>query len=651
MRFVWGFLAAVLFGIFMTGMVQAAVLECDSCDSCNAQIAAAADGDTVQLNTSISNYAGTCISFGGKDNVTFDCLGNEIGGDSSGSGIWLNDSDGGSVNSTVTNCTIAGFHYGVYINSSSGNLFYNNLFNNSFNLNSSDSQNWWNTTQSVGSNIAGGPSIGGNYWADPSGNGFSQICTDSDSNLICDSAYALDSNNSDYLALTKDMTPPSIAFVPPTPLNGTQLNQSWIFINASASEPLGSCILDWNGSNETFAPSGAFCAVNKTSLSEGTYAFRMYANDSSGNWNSTEARQAMVNLSVNLSAPSISDYISISYGINPALVRTDTNTTVSFNVTTNGTLDSIVVRITLPNSALVSFVFSGNATFSYTPPLWGIYNLTIFANTTAGYNQSVSGNFTAADCMENETMECGTSIGECRKGNITCNNGAWGSTCEGAIGPQNETCNGKDDNCNGIIDDNAGCCNNGDTRSCGIDTGVCEFGISTCSGAVWGACIGGIGSVSEICGNNLDDNCDGQTDENCATCIDLDDDGYGSPASNTCQYPELDCNDSDRNVNPGMQEVCDGKDNNCDGQADEGGVCNTCSDGIMDGKETGVDCGGDCASCADYSIIWISISVIGALIFGVLLFMYFKLKRQGRELSWEELMKKWTPGQKGYVPR
>jgi hypothetical protein len=71
----------------------------------------------------------------------------------------------------------------------------------------------------------------------------------------------------------------------------------------------------------------------------------------------------------------------------------------------------------------------------------------------------------------------------------------------------------------------------------------------------------------------------------------------------------------------------------------------------MDGKETGVDCGGDCTSCADYSIIWISISVIGALIFGVLLFMYFKLKRQGRELSWEELMKKWTPGQKGYVPR
>jgi hypothetical protein len=404
----------------------------------------------------------------------------------------------------------------------------------------------------------------------------------------------------------------------------------------------------------------------------------MYASDSSGNRNSTETRYVTVNLSL----PSVSDYISISYGINPMLVRTDTNTTVSVNVITNGTLDRIVVRITVPNSVAVPFVFSGNATFNYTPPLWGIYNLTIFANTTRGYNHSVSGNFTAADCMENETMECGISIGECRKGNITCNNGVWGSTCEGAIGPQNETCNGKDDNCNGIIDDvkggnsiqstqcqcynggsplasetcngiddncngliddNADCCTNGQTRSCGIDTGVCEFGISACLGGIWSSCTGGVGPVSEICGNNLDDNCNGQVDENCSVCADKDGDGYGDPASNACTHPQLDCNDSDRDVNPGMQEVCDNKDNNCNSQIDEGANCSTCSNGIMDGNEQGIDCGSDCTPCPDYSFLWISISVIGGIVLAILLVMYFKLKKQGKELTWGELSKKWSP--------
>ena len=45
-------------------------------------------------------------------------------------------------------------------------------------------------------------------------------------------------------------------------------------------------------------------------------------------------------------------------------------------------------------------------------------------------------------------------------------------------------------------------------------------------------------------------------------CIDLDGDGYGQ---------ELDCDDSDPGINPAAIEVCDGKDNNCDGQTDESG--------------------------------------------------------------------------------
>lgn len=46
---------------------------------------------------------------------------------------------------------------------------------------------------------------------------------------------------------------------------------------------------------------------------------------------------------------------------------------------------------------------------------------------------------------------------------------------------------------------------------------------------------------------------------------DLDGDGWSAEAG--------DCNDEDAAVFPGAEEVCDGIDNNCDGVADEDGVC------------------------------------------------------------------------------
>ncbi|MCP4628817.1 MAG: hypothetical protein GY850_35715, partial [bacterium] len=37
-------------------------------------------------------------------------------------------------------------------------------------------------------------------------------------------------------------------------------------------------------------------------------------------------------------------------------------------------------------------------------------------------------------------------------------------------------------------------------------------------------------------------------------CTDLDSDGYGSPASTGCTHSELDCDDSDSSINPGIME-------------------------------------------------------------------------------------------------
>jgi len=87
-------------------------------------------------------------------------------------------------------------------------------------------------------------------------------------------------------------------------------------------------------------------------------------------------------------------------------------------------------------------------------------------------------------------------------------------------------------------------CSDGQTRSC-VTTHSCE-GLQTCSGSTWSSC-------QDIVG----DSCPG-------TCVDNDNDGYGKPASFACQFPDLDCNDSNPNVNPGHLEICgNGEDDDC----------------------------------------------------------------------------------------
>ncbi len=92
---------------------------------------------------------------------------------------------------------------GIVISSSSQNIVTNNEFNNPVNalFGGTVGSNAWSSAKTAGDNIVGGPYLGGNYWAEPDGTGWSQTVADANSDGIGDGAYSLATGNTDFLPL------------------------------------------------------------------------------------------------------------------------------------------------------------------------------------------------------------------------------------------------------------------------------------------------------------------------------------------------------------------------------------------------------------------------------------------------------------------
>ncbi|MDQ3031361.1 MAG: VWA domain-containing protein [Myxococcota bacterium] len=153
---------------------------------------------------------------------------------------------------------------------------------------------------------------------------------------------------------------------------------------------------------------------------------------------------------------------------------------------------------------------------------------------------------------------CGSSVGACMPGSQICSAGTWGM-CTGSTMPTSETCNGIDDDCDGVID--------GQVEDCGSAVGRCTRGRRACIAGAWGMCIGGIGPATEVC-NGVDDNCNGSTDEGdpggggaCGSSV-----GACMPGTLRCTAGMLTCTGG---TSPGV-ETCNTLDDDCDGRVDEG---------------------------------------------------------------------------------
>ncbi|MEK6901056.1 MAG: putative metal-binding motif-containing protein, partial [Nanoarchaeota archaeon] len=98
-----------------------------------------------------------------------------------------------------------------------------------------------------------------------------------------------------------------------------------------------------------------------------------------------------------------------------------------------------------------------------------------------------------------------------------------------------------DEDCDQSINEDCPCVE-GQTQQCGTtDVGACQYGTQRCDiHGLWGECVGNIEPGIEQC-NGLDDDCDGETDEGVLLMFyrDGDGDGYGNAAEQrlSCQQP------------------------------------------------------------------------------------------------------------------
>jgi parallel beta-helix repeat protein len=259
------------------------------------------------------------------------------------------------------NCT--GNNNSIYISQAKDNIIYNNYFGD-IATTYLDGGNIWNVTKVLGTNIIGGPYIGGNYWSSYTG-----YELDGDGLGDTDIPYNCSGNitiGGDYHPLTKNTIPVTIAikfagnlgdsggpyFIPPTEsgthaadgyyANSSYQIENWTYINSTIEGgTIDSVILHWydltsdiwDNTTSLVNTAGNYYEVNTsgniTIISGHEYSFDIYANNTAGNeslifWNKTGKTSTLVRRTVHLGCTPVNMNYTILYFYNEGYVTTDT---------------------------------------------------------------------------------------------------------------------------------------------------------------------------------------------------------------------------------------------------------------------------------------------------------------------------------------
>ncbi len=174
------------------------------------------ENNLINNTANLNLGSGIVLGFADSNNTL---LGNNVSNNNN-SGIYVAYS---LHNNTVTGNTASNNSYGIYLQSSTNNTIYNNIFNNTNNAFDNGS-NTWNITKTAGTNIIGGAWLGGNYWSDYAGK-------DLDGDGLGDTLLPYNSsgnitNGGDLLPLTIP-TKPAAGSISGFKVNDTNSNNIW----------------------------------------------------------------------------------------------------------------------------------------------------------------------------------------------------------------------------------------------------------------------------------------------------------------------------------------------------------------------------------------------------------------------------------------
>jgi MYXO-CTERM domain-containing protein len=263
------------------------------------------------------------------------------------------------------------------------------------------------------------------------------------------------------------------------------------------------------------------CTTPTTALSQGVHSWYVVATDQAGNSRQSADTRT---LRVDWTAPSAPELVSPDDGfttVDPPTFTwapaTDTVGIKSYELFVDGVSARVVSGATL-TWTLTRELAVGNHT-------WYVVASDHCGHTTQSSTRSI----TVSPCtVDGLTHPCaGSAFGICKPGTRTCTAAGTWSACVGAVAPGRETCNGIDDDCDGVVDNDP----TGAMNACG---GICQIN------------------------HYVNDPCDGDDADQCSEGV------WRCTGINTMECIE---------TTPVNVEVCNGRDDDCNGVVDDPPVC------------------------------------------------------------------------------
>ncbi len=216
----------------------------------------------------------------------------------------------------------------------------------------------------------------------------------------------INNTGTNNITFTTDTTGPTINYVDPTPIDGSGTDQSWVYINTTMNEDTINATLQWDYNNGTIINitmnnnTLRNWYYNITNLQDGTYYYKVYANDTLNNTGETNIRTVIVSTT----AP----VITIHHPINNEYYE---NSIQDLNVTSN--------------KQITQYWYEYNGrTYNYTPNITitlkpGYNNITVYGKDIAGNIGNSTIQFYHNGSNWNDTFTSYTGIIEGENINIT----------------------------------------------------------------------------------------------------------------------------------------------------------------------------------------------------------------------------------------